>query len=199
MDRLRHLWLALSRHARQARPRQPGVVSRLFFAELGTRLLAAFARCDPHVDEVRPHLAVTAAWTAEDFARASQALQKHGYEIGVHKMDLPGWTGLLQGRRDHQAGLLANPTLMEHEPPSDLLWAVLHLAEELAWRESLNHLPYADRAHLAGDAQRAYRLLAQEWLEYVRHLQGSCPHSFSLAVRTNPFDRDASPIVKGGS
>jgi len=33
------------------------------------------------------------------------------------------------------------------------------------------------------------------WLIYVEHLKRNYPYLFSLAVRTNPFDSEASPVV----
>jgi hypothetical protein len=92
--------------------------------------------------------------------------------------------------------LLQNPTLLEHESFTDLLRAVFHLAEELAYREDLSQSTATDRAHMAGDIKRAYHLLVQEWLAYMEYLKESYPYLFSLAMRTNPFDRDASSIVK---
>ena len=56
-------------------------------------------------------------------------------------------------------------------------------------------MPEADIAHLAGDMTRAYKLLVFEWLLYMRHLQKNYPYLFSLAVRMNPFDTNASPVI----
>jgi len=39
-------------------------------------------------------------------------------------------------------------------------------------------------------------LLANEWVDYMRHLKNNYPFLFSLAMRTNPFDQDASVIIK---
>jgi len=44
--------------------------------------------------------------------------------------------------------------------------------------------------------KRVYLLLVDEWLAYMEHLKNFFPYLFSLAMRTNPFDRQASPIVK---
>jgi hypothetical protein len=33
------------------------------------------------------------------------------------------------------------------------------------------------------------------WLDYVRHLKDGYPYLFSLAMRTNPLDETASPVV----
>ena len=103
--------------------------------------------------------------------------------------------GFLVGRRSFVLRLLENPNLLEHESFTDLLWAVSHLTEELAYREDVRRLPDSDYAHLAGDMERAYTLLASQWLAYMKHLGDNYPYLFSLAMRTNPFDPHASPVV----
>jgi hypothetical protein len=40
-----------------------------------------------------------------------------------------------------------------------------------------------------------YVLLVSEWLDYMQHLKRNYPYLFSLAIRTNPFDPEASPVV----
>ncbi len=37
--------------------------------------------------------------------------------------------------------------------------------------------------------------LIEQWLNYMRFLKDEYPYLFALAMRTNPFDREASPIV----
>jgi hypothetical protein len=72
------------------------------------------------------------------------------------------------------------------------LWAVFHLTEELVHRKNLKILPKTDYQHLAKDIQRAYHLLIIEWLYYAKHLKTNYPYLFSLAIRTNPLDSNAS-------
>ena len=98
----------------------------------------------------------------------------------------------LVGKRGFLLGLLENPNLLEHETFTDLLWAVFHLTEELASREDVRQLADTDYAHLSGDIKRAYVLLISEWVDYMKHLKDHYPYLFSLAIRTNPFDPDAS-------
>ncbi len=69
--------------------------------------------------------------------------------------------------------------------------AVFHLADELAHRSDLASLPDADRKHLAGDLDRAYKCVAAEWLLHMMNLKRDYPYLFSLALRTNPFDASA--------
>lgn len=49
--------------------------------------------------------------------------------------------------------------------------------------------------HLNGDLKRAYAAIAVEWLDHVQHLQKQYPYLFSLAVRRNPLDTNASVVV----
>lgn len=68
--------------------------------------------------------------------------------------------------------LLENPVLIEHE----------------AFAETL----------LAGDISRACQSLLNRWLYYMENLQEHYPYPylFSLALRVNPFDPEASPVLR---
>lgn len=57
-------------------------------------------------------------------------------------------------------------------------------------------LAASDYQHIANDLKRAYVLLLNEWIAYVRHLKADYAYIFSLVIRTNPFDPDASPEIK---
>lgn len=92
--------------------------------------------------------------------------------------------------------LLENQNLLEHDAFTGLLMAVFHLAEELESRPDLSGLSELDLRHIAGDMQRAYSLLISEWLSYMKHLRDNYPYLFSFAMRTNPFDPNASPEIK---
>ena len=101
----------------------------------------------------------------------------------------------LRERRDFLLRLLENPNLLDHEAFTAALRAVFHLLEELDHREDFSSLPDSDIDHLEGDARRAYALLVQQWIDYMVYLKERYPYLFSLALRTNPFDRVASPVV----
>ena len=49
---------------------------------------------------------------------------------------------------------------------------------------------------MAGDIKRAYTLLVFEWLSYMKHLKNNYPYLFSLAMRLNPFDENATVEIK---
>ena len=87
--------------------------------------------------------------------------------------------------------------MLEHELFTDLLIATLHLKEELELRPGFTGLPEKDLQHLAGDTNRVYGLLTRQWLEYMAEVKVHYPFLFSLALRTNPFNPEASVVVRG--
>ena len=94
--------------------------------------------------------------------------------------------------------LLENPNLLEHETFTELLRAVFHLTEELEKRKDIKQLPKADYDHLKLDTERAYNILIYQWVEYMEHLMNNYPYLFSLAMRTNPFDPNATVEIQNG-
>lgn len=186
----------LSRREKQERLEKLNMVIGAFFSEVGTPLLRAFADADPNLTGLRQACSITASWGAQDFAALRQRLETHPYAVAIGAIDLPWLKGFLVGERQFLLGLLENPMLHEHESFTSLLWAAFHLADELSHRHDLSALPPSDLAHLAKDMERAYALLALQWLAYMEHLKTAYPYLFSLAVRLNPFIPNPSPIVQ---
>jgi hypothetical protein len=167
-----------------------------FFSEVGTELLKSFLDFDVHYEKIRGNLIVTNDWSSQEFSAVKKSLKVYDYKIESRKGDLERLKSFLIDRRDFLLGLLENPNLLEHESFTNLLWAVFHLTEELASRSDVKQLSDTDYAHLSNDIKRAYVLLISEWLAYMKHLKDTYPYLFSLAVRTNPFDPDASIEVR---
>ena len=99
-------------------------------------------------------------------------------------------------KNDFLVRLLENPNLLEHESFTEILRAVFHIVEELEHRKNIKKLLKNDRNHIAGDIRRAYNLLVFEWLSYMKYLKDSYPYLFSLAMRLNPFDENATSEIK---
>jgi len=167
-----------------------------FFSEVGTELLTHFSDSDPKLDEVRKELVVTSEWTDQEFKRTSKRLKRYDYDISIQKLNLEDLHVFLKNKRDFLLRLLENPNLLEHEEFTELLRSVFHITEELEEREDLKELPETDFAHLSNDIKRVYIHLVHQWLDYMRHLKDNFPYLFSLAMRINPFDKEASPIVR---
>jgi len=182
---------------KRARLEKLKMVIGAFFSEIGTKLLAYLSDFDPQLDEIRNNLIVTDDWSEDQFSNVSKRLKNYDYGIEIQKVDLENSRDFLLGKRDFLLRLLENPILLENESFTDLLRAVFHLTEELDYREDIKQLPDTDYKHLIGDVERAYTLLVHEWLNYMKYMKDNYSHLFSLAMRTNPFDQEASPIVSG--
>lgn len=185
----------LNERARRSLLNKLNMIIGAFYSEVGTRLLAVLSNADPGLDAIRADLVIAADWPDTEFARVAGKLGAYKFRSDIDRVDLPSLRDLLVSKRDFMLRLLENPNLLEHESFTELLWAVFHLTEELEARDDLASIAGPDAKHIEGDIERAYGLLAREWLAYMRHLKESYPYLFSLAMRTNPFDRQASPIV----
>jgi hypothetical protein len=167
-----------------------------FFSEVGGELLKIFSDFDTKSFEITQKLVIINESFEKDFLKICKNVKNNNYNIDSKRGDLENIKNFLKEKRQFLLNLLENPNLLEHESFTNLLWAVFHLTEELIHRRSLNGLPETDYQHLAGDIKRAYPLLIVEWLYYMKHLKANYPYLFSLAVRTNPFDANASVEVK---
>ncbi len=186
----------LTDRERRSRLEKLNMVIGAFFSEVGMHLLTYFSDFDPKLDQIRAELVVTQGWTDKEFSAVSKRLKVYDYGIDIHRLDLASLQAFLMDKRNFLLRLLENPNLLEHESFTDLLRAVFHLTEELGNREDVAGLPDSDLKHLSSDIKRAYVQLVGQWLDYMKHLKDNYPYLFSLAIRTNPFDREASPVVK---
>jgi hypothetical protein len=186
----------LANMEKRSRMEKLNMVIGAFFVEVGTDLLTYLSDADPELDAIRSELVITAKWTDAEFARITKSLETYSYRIDISKVDLDYLKATLSGEREFFLRLIENPALMEHESFTDLLLAISHLSEELARRKNLEGLPKSDLAHLAVDIKRAYERLVREWLSYMRYLKIHYPYLFSLAMRTNPFDQAATPVIR---
>lgn len=178
----------LAMRERRSLLKKLNMVIGAFFSEVGTVLIRDFARFDPASSKTASALAaVDGRWSDAEFDRMRRAVGAYACAVDCSRGDLAALKRFLVSKRDFLLGLLENPNLLEHESFTNLLWAVFHLMEELAGRPDLTVLPPTDDRHLAGDIQRAYKLIVAEWLAYMKHLKRDYPYLFSLAMRTNPF------------
>ena len=186
----------LDQREKRSKLHKLNMVIGTFFSEVGTNLMKSFIEFDVHIDKIRKNLIVTDQWPGHQFLEVNKSLMNYDFKIENRKGDLEELKPFLIGKRDFLLRLLENPNVLDHETFTDLLWAVFHLAEELENRVDVKKLSDIDSAHISGDMKRAYILLVSQWLNYMKHLKSDYPYLFSLAVRMNPFDPNASPVLK---
>jgi len=188
--------LFVNRREEEIRHQKINMVTSLFFSEMGNDLLKQFVRFDPAVKTLHKNLKISADWENEDFDRAQRFLRQHPLSVRLRPDDMAALLKFLQNKSGLLLRLIENPILQEHENFTELLRALFHLRDELLHREGLSGLPDTDHEHLEGDISRVYKLLVSEWLRYIRYIQKSYSYLFSLAVRVNPFDPEATAVVK---
>ena len=186
----------LEEREKKARLKKVNMVIGAFFSEVGTRLLEILSMKDPGIESWQKDLVRQTESREDEYKSITRYLEEHDYRIDFEKIEWEGLREFLVNKREFMLRLLENPNLLEHESFTDLLWAVFHLTEELGVRNCLDALPDTDYKHLCGDMNRVYSQLARQWLGYMEHLKGSYPYLYSLALRTNPFNRVASPVVR---
>jgi len=186
----------IEKRERSQRIEKLNMIIGVFYSEMGIKLLKKFSSIDHGIHGIQSALVIANTWSDDDFLKVHALLKEHSFRLDSREISLEELHTFLSQYKGFMLTLLENPQLFEHDRFTDLLHAVFHLAEELNTRERLVDLPTTDYNHLSGDLTRVYSQLVIEWLEYMKHLKKKYPYLFSLSMRTNPFDTNASVIVR---
>jgi hypothetical protein len=174
--------------SRRSKMQKMNMVIGAFFSELGTELLRFLYLCDPQAMELRQTVESAGDLSARELKLLYKKLDHYPFKVRMERSNLVPLRDLLKSRRGFMVRLLENPSLLENEKFTDMLWAVFHMTEELDARENLEGVPDSDLDHMIGDMARSYRNLFREWLSYMRHLHDNYPFLYSFAMRTSPIE-----------
>ena len=186
----------LERREKKARLKKLNMIIGAFFSEVGTNLLNILSKWDPEIEKIQKELFAGEEAEKKKFKAICSYLRRHNYKIDSNNPDWDTLKTFLVSKRNFFLGLLVNPNILEHESFTLLLWAVFHLTEELEARETFKEMESEDTKHLIIDINRVYGQLSLQWLSYMEHLKKSYPFLFSLSLRQNPFNKNASPVVE---
>ena len=183
---------ALEWREHSALMRRLNMVIGAFFSEVGYELVRCLLAFDPDRATLRAAVLPEAEWNHAQFVSARRLLAAWSPCCDARAGDLAGLAVLLREHREFLLAMVENPSLLEHQSFTELVWAVLHVDDELAARGSVTELGAADLDHLGVDISRAYRRLVRHWLDLLEHLSRDYPFLYSLAVRTNPLTPDGA-------
>jgi hypothetical protein len=186
----------LTRREKMSMLSKLNMVIGVFFSDLGTELLHRLSGFDSAGQDLARLADIDVKWDDKSFAELRRQFAARPCSLDSRSGDLAELRRLLLAKRPGLMDLLRNGNLLEHQEFTDMLWAVFHLADELERRAGFADLPQADLNHLTGDLRRAHQRLVLQWLDYMRHLKADYPYLFSLAIRSNPFRPDASPVIE---
>jgi len=174
--------------SRGARMQKMNMVIGVFFSELGTELLRTLYISDPEAMTLRETFESAGDLNAREVVSLLKRIDSYPFRVNIDRAALGDLRRMLTARRDFMVRLLENPSLLENENFTNLLWAIFHLTEELDARTDLTTVPESDLEHLKGDISRSYGHLFREWLSYMRHLHDHYPFLYSFAMRTSPIE-----------
>lgn len=187
----------LNRKEKEAIIRKLNVIIGLFFNEIGRDLLSEFSKRDLNFESIKQGLMFKANSFEKQYALNVSMLK--GYKGNIQCKDtvkLMELRELLISKKEFFMQLMSNSNLLEHESFTELLLAIFHLYEELFKRDNLGKGSQADYNHLLIDMERVYSLLLIEWVYYMKHLKEEYPYLFSLELRLNPLNPNASIELK---
>jgi hypothetical protein len=131
----------LSNREKRTKLQKLNMVIGAFFSQAGNYLLSDLLDSFKNKEEICSHLNVTATWTKKDFEKAIEFADHLPIIVNPETIDLPKLKAFLSRHREFLITLLENPSLLEHDRFTDLLWATTHLDEELEARQSFDNLP----------------------------------------------------------
>jgi hypothetical protein len=158
-----------------------------FFSEVGSKLLGYLSDLDPNIESLRMLLFQDQNWTDSFVSRTMKTLKRRKQHLKCVSGDLADLREFLLNNRHYLLHIIENKNLLEHDTFTELVWAVFHLAEEVRHRKTTMAITDADRLHLDGDVNHAYKLLVMYWLTHMNHLRIHYPYLFALALDLNPF------------
>ncbi|MHB8997433.1 MAG: hypothetical protein ACYC63_19480 [Armatimonadota bacterium] len=185
----------LAEREKAARRHKMNMVVGVFFSKLGRPLLTLLQQMLCESGELSAAFDITAKSSEREITAIGERVCKMPMALALQPEDMEALQELLKQNEGLTLQLLANPVLLEHEEFTDVLWAIVHLGEELTARSSFDDLPKTDLAHLEGDAERIYRRLLRQWLQYLAHLKQYYPYLYSFAIRANPLHPEQSVEV----
>lgn len=174
-------------HEKQERLEKTRILTSSFFSDLGNELMAALVPSIADVQGIQKAVLPDQNWTRQDFANAVEEMKRTSIPLICKGEDFLKLKKILDEKRMTLLVIASNPSLLEHESFTDLLWAIFHLTDELSYRTNLQDLSAGDFMHLNADTERVLKELLLNWLCHMEFLQKEYPYLYQLEVHRNPF------------
>ncbi len=161
----------------------------VFYAEIGTQLLAYFVEQDDRVSICKKlRIQDPSVWDEDYFKRLQQLNSTYHYEVSLAKVDLVELKQMLHEGKNLLITLMTTESLHDHETFTEMLMLIMHLKEELDVRD-ISSLNESERSHLEQDMTALYRYLTYEWCYYLNYLSKHYPGLFNTAIMLSPFNK----------
>lgn len=164
-----------------------------FYSEIGKKLIGFLNQFEPDTEKITQTIFEGMTWSAKEISNIGKQISKLEYQMECQSSDLRELKYFLLSKRTFLLILLENPTLLELESFSELLWAVFHLIDEFDKipEIDLEQLTKEEYDHLNEDIKETYVSLVLEWLDYMKRMKDENPYLFTLALKASPFKMTA--------
>jgi hypothetical protein len=150
----------------------------VFFSDIGFDLLRLIVAGDKNIQALKLDY--------NDLKGCNNKLKSYNHELDFDKLDFNEMKKLVIDNKEFLSSLISNENILEHETFSDLLMALMHLRDEIAFIKH-RELTKEDCNHLKSDIIRVYKALTIQWTSYLAHLKQFYPYLYSGAVKFSPF------------
>ena len=180
----------MNEREKQARLDKTRILTSTFFSDLGTNLLDALVPHMKNREETASYLQSMDHWKGADFEAAAGTVRNTAIQMDLSVQDMINIRDLLNEKRMTLLVIASNPSLLEHEDFTDMLWAIFHLNDELVYRGQIDELPQTDLIHLNVDAERVLKETLVNWLCHLEFLHRNIRIFISLKYTAIHFKRD---------
>ena len=173
----------MDEHEKQNRMNKTRMLASSFFSENGFKLLKYLLSLTIPSSELQNLLKIDHQWTPEQFIKASVLMEHFDFDIHFTPKHLEELKISFSEKRMALLIVTSNPLLFDHENFTDMLWAILHLSDELSIRNDLSHLSETEYLHLKSDIERVLRGLLSNWFLHISYIKNEYPHLYLLAIQ----------------
>ena len=177
----------VERHEKQNRIEKTRMLAGTFFSEFGMSFLEIVCDSVNEKMTVAGFLDFEKFESVSDFSNSSKKLGETNLSMSCSDEVFSRIRKLLIDKKNTLLIISSNPSLLEHESFTDMLWAVFHLSDELCSRGETDELSQADINHLNADTARAVKVVLLNWICQNEYLKREYPYFYRFEVMKNPF------------
>lgn len=166
--------------------KKTNVIISTFFVEAGISIMEVMSCFNRNNDKFNEIININELNKKKSY-RMKKLAKNFKYDIYADPDKLEELEVILSMYKTLMLNMLGNSNLLEHDYFTDLLWATLHISDELKTRGDFKDLDENDIKHLSNDILRAYNSMVIEWIKYISYLHDDYPFLYALAIKKNPF------------
>lgn len=185
----------MERREKSKREKKINMIVGSFYNILGNELLSFLVDVDPDNPSIKSLTKVSKGCCDDDFCNLKYDLLEYDFKINIEEIDLERLKDILLKNNSFLVDLMISSVIDEDEEFSKMIMSVAHLRDELTSRMKNKSLYEYEFIHIKADIEYSYKLLTNQWVDYMKHLKKFYKELFIKALIESPFD-DRSKIDK---